>query len=179
MAGSGARVLQLRSVEFARNHGVPMHVRSTFTGTEGTWIREDPSMEDAIISGITHTTDEAYVTLTDVPDKPGTAASIFNAVAGAGINVDTIIQNAVTHGDADVTFSIPQADLPLMTDTIEGLCRDLGLHWRVDDTRRQGQHDRRRHEEPPGRRRQDVPDAGRPRRQRAHDRHVADQGRPA
>ena len=60
-----------------------------------------------IISGITHTTDEAYVTLTDVPDKPGTAASIFNAVAAAHINVDTIIQNAVTHGDADVTFSIP------------------------------------------------------------------------
>src|SRR6476660_8979790 len=129
MAGSGARVLQLRSVEFARNHGVPIHVRSTFSGTEGTWIRED-----AIISGITHTVDEAYVTLTDVPDKPGTAAGIFNAVAAAGINVDTIIQNAVTHGDADVTFSIPRAALPLMTDTIEGLCRDLGLHWGVDDT---------------------------------------------
>ena len=77
-------------------------------------------MEDAIISGITHTIDEAYVTLTDVPDKPGTAASIFNAVAAAHINVDTIIQNAVTHGDADVTFSIPTDDLPLMTDTIEG-----------------------------------------------------------
>ena len=68
-------------------------------------------MEDAIISGITHTTDEAYVTLTDVPDQPGTAASIFNAVAAANINVDTIIQNAVTHGDADVTFSIPTDDL--------------------------------------------------------------------
>ncbi len=134
MAGSGARVLQLRSVEFARNHAVAIHVRSTFSDAEGTWIREDGTMEDAIISGITHTTDEAYVTLTDVPDKPGTAASIFNAVAAAHINVDTIIQNAVTHGDADVTFSIPTDDLPLMTDTIEDLCRDLGLHWRVDDT---------------------------------------------
>jgi aspartate kinase len=134
MAGSGARVLQLRSVEFARNHGVAIHVRSTFSDAEGTWIREDSSMEEAIISGITHTTDEAYVTLTDVPDEPGTAASIFNAVAAAGINVDTIIQNAVTHGDADITFSVPADDLPLMTDTIEGLCRDLGLHWRVDDT---------------------------------------------
>ena len=133
MAGSGAKVLQLRSVEFARNHGVPVHVRSTFSDAPGTWIREDPSMEDAIISGITHTTDEAYVTLTDVPDKPGTAASIFNAVAAAHINVDTIIQNAVTHGDADVTFSIPADDLRLMTDTIEVLCRDLGLHWRVDE----------------------------------------------
>jgi aspartate kinase len=88
-------------------------------------------MEDAIISGITHTTDEAYVTLTDVPDEPGTAASIFNAVAAAHINVDTIIQNAVTHGDADITFSVPIDDLELMTDTIEGLCADLGLHWRV------------------------------------------------
>jgi aspartate kinase len=133
MAGSGARVLQLRSVEFARSHGVPIHVRSTFSDAEGTWIREDTSMEDAIISGITNTIDEAYVTLTDVPDKPGPAASIFNAVAAAHINVDTIIQNAVTHGDADVTFSIPRDELPLMTDTIEGLCRDLGLHWRVDD----------------------------------------------
>src|SRR5205823_3209999 len=99
--------------EFARNHGVPMHVRSTFSDSEGTWIREDGSMEDAIISGITHTIDEAYVTLTDVPDKPGTAASIFNAVAEAHINVDTIIQNAVTHGDADVTFSIPSDEPPV------------------------------------------------------------------
>jgi aspartate kinase len=134
MAGSGARVLQLRSVEFARNHGVPIHVRSTFSDAEGTWIREDETMEDAIISGITHTMDEAYVTLTDVPDKPGTAASIFNAVAAAHINVDTIIQNAVTHGDADVTFSIPSDELPLMTDTIEELCAELGLHWRADTT---------------------------------------------
>jgi aspartate kinase len=134
MAGSGARVLQLRSVEFARNHGVPIHVRSTFSDVEGTWIREDETMEDAIISGITHTIDEAYVTLTDVPDKPGTAAGIFNAVAAAHINVDTIIQNAVTHGDADVTFSIPIEELPLMTDTIEELCRELGLHWRADTT---------------------------------------------
>ena len=90
-------------------------------------------MEDAIISGITHTVDEAYVTLRR-PEKPGTAAGIFNAVAAAGINVDTIIQNAVTHGDADVTFSIPRDDLPLMTNTIEGLCLELGLHWGVDDT---------------------------------------------
>ena len=72
MAGSGARVLQLRAVEFARNHGVPLHVRSTFTDADGTWIREDTDMEAPIISGITHTIDEAYVTLTDVPDKPGT-----------------------------------------------------------------------------------------------------------
>ena len=132
LAGAGARVVQLRAVEFGRNHSVPIHVRSTFSDANGTWIREDAGMEDAIISGITHTTDEAYVTLTDVPDKPGTAASIFNAVAGAHINVDTIIQNAVTHGDADITFSVPMDDLELMTDTIEGLCRDLGLHWRVD-----------------------------------------------
>ena len=159
MAGSGARVLQLRSVEFARNHGVPIHVRSTFTDADGHLDprgrndgrrRSSPASRTPI--------DEAYVTLTDVPDKPGTAASIFNAVAAAHINVDTIIQNAVTHGDADVTFSIPPDDLPLMTDTIEGLCRELGLHWRVDDDRRQGQPDRRRHEEPSRRRRQDVPD---------------------
>jgi aspartate kinase len=69
-----------------------------------------------------------------VPDHPGTAASIFNAVAAANINVDTIIQNAVTHGDADVTFSVPMDDLGLMRDTIQGLCDDLGLHWRVDSS---------------------------------------------
>ena len=107
MAGSGARVLQLRSVEFARNHGVSIHVRSTFTDTTGTWIREDATMEDPIISGITHTVDEAYVTLENVPDKPGAAAGIFTAVAAAHINVDTIIQNAVTHERADITFSLP------------------------------------------------------------------------
>ncbi len=135
MAGSGARVLQLRSVEFARNHDVPIHVRSTFTDTPGTWIREDETMEDPIISGITHTVDEVYVTLIDVPDKPGAAASIFSAVAAVGINVDTIIQNAVTHDElADITFSVPAEDLALMTDTIEGLCAELDLRWRVDST---------------------------------------------
>ena len=71
MAGSGARILQLRSVEFARNHGVAVHVRSTFSDAEGTWIREDSYMEDAIISGITHTTDEAYVTLTEQRNPHG------------------------------------------------------------------------------------------------------------
>ena len=134
MAGSGARVLQLRSVEFARNHGVSIHVRSTFTDTTGTWIREDATMEDPIISGITHTVDEAYVTLENVPDKPGAAAGIFTAVAAAHINVDTIIQNAVTHERADITFSLPADDLPLMTNTIDGLCRELDLEFRVDDT---------------------------------------------
>jgi aspartate kinase len=134
MAGSGAKVLQLRSVEFARNHGVAVHVRSSFSDAEGTWIREDESMEDAIISGITHTVDEAYVTLTRVPDEPGTAAGIFNAVADAHINVDTIIQNTVTHGTADITFSIPRDDLPLMRDAIDGVCRALALDWTVDET---------------------------------------------
>ena len=74
---------------------------------EGTWIREDPAMEQAIISGIAHKSDEAKVTLTGVPDKPGPAASIFTAVAAAHLNVDTIIQNVVRHGVADVSFSIP------------------------------------------------------------------------
>ena len=176
MAGSGARVLQLRSVEFARNHGVAIHVRSTFSDSEGTWIREDGTMEDAIISGITHTTDEVYVTLTDVPDKPGTAASIFNAVAAAHINVDTIIQNAVTHGDADVTFSIPTDDLPLMRDTIDGLCRDLGLHWRVDETAAKVSLIGAGMKSHPGVAAKMFQTLADERDQRAHDRDLADQG---
>jgi aspartate kinase len=134
LAAAGAKVLQLRSVEFARNHGVPLHVRSSFSDAEGTWIREDEAMEHAIISGVTHTTDEAYVTLEGVPDEPGVAARIFNAVAAANINVDTIIQNAPVAGRAEVTFSIPQDDLPQMREAIEDLCRELSVDWRVDDT---------------------------------------------
>jgi aspartate kinase len=134
MAGAGARVLQLRSVEFARNYGVAVHVRSTFSGAEGTWIREEESMEHAIISGITHTVDEAYVTLAGVPDEPGVAARIFSAVAAAEVNVDTIIQNASAGGRAEITFSVPCEDLPAMTATIDALCRQLGVSWSVDET---------------------------------------------
>ena len=114
MAASGARVLQLRSVEFARNHGVRVHVRSTFSGGEGTWIRsedDEPMLEKAIISGVTHDTSEAKVTIQGVPDRPGVAAKIFRALSDAGVNIDMIVQNVSEQGHTDVSFTLPKDDL--------------------------------------------------------------------
>ena len=113
---------------------------------------------------------------TDVPDKPGAAAGIFNAVAAAHINVDTIIQNAVTHGAPTSRSRCPLDDLPLMTNTIEGLCRELGLHWRVDDTAGKVSLIGAGMKSHPGVAARMFADPGRARDQRADDRHVADQG---
>src|SRR5438445_9910327 len=89
IAATGGRVLALRSVEFARNHGVPLHVRSSFTWEPGTWVeQEDEAMEQAIISAVTHDTSEAKVTIGGVPDRPGIAARLFRALADDGVNVD-------------------------------------------------------------------------------------------
>ncbi len=113
MAASGARVLQLRSVEFARNHGVTLHVRSTFSDREGTWIREEDEqmLEKAIISGVTHDTSEAKVTIVGVPDRPGIAARVFRDLADAGVNVDMIVQNVSQAGHTDISFTLPIDDL--------------------------------------------------------------------
>lgn len=112
MASSGARVLQSRSVEYARNYNVPLHVRSSFHSGEGTWVRsEDDIMEKAIISAVTHNFGEAKVTVAGVPDKPGVAASLFGALADANINVDMIIQNVSEHARTDISFTINEDDL--------------------------------------------------------------------
>ncbi|MCZ7528237.1 MAG: aspartate kinase [Acidimicrobiia bacterium] len=112
MAASGGRVLALRSVEFARNHTVPVHVRSSFTWEPGTWVQEeDPSMEQAIISGVTHDTSEAKVTIEQVPDRPGIAATMFRALAEAEVNVDMIVQNVSTADHTDISFTVPKEDL--------------------------------------------------------------------
>jgi len=112
MAASGGRVLALRSVEFARNYGVPVHVRSSFTWEPGTWVQEeDPTMEQAIISGVTHDTSEAKVTISQVPDRPGVAAALFRALADELVNVDMIVQNVSTAGHTDVSFTVPKDDL--------------------------------------------------------------------
>ncbi|MDQ1480389.1 MAG: aspartate kinase [Actinomycetota bacterium] len=116
MAATGGRVLALRSVEFARNHHVRVHVRSSFTWAPGTWVteEEDPSMtsmEQAIISGVTHEASEAKVTIEQVPDRPGVAATWFRALADAGVNVDMIVQNVSTAGHTDISFTVPRADL--------------------------------------------------------------------
>ena len=121
LAASGARVLQLRSVEFARNHNVTLHVRSTFTDAEGTWIREEDEqmLEKAIISGITHTTEETVYRLEGI-----SAAALFGALAEASVNVDTIVQTS-----AEIVFSAPADERP----EVEAVLERLGVQWAARD----------------------------------------------
>ena len=131
MAATGGRVLALRSVEFARNHGVSVHVRSSFTWAPGTWISEEDApmdateaMEQAIISGVTHDTGEAKVTIEQVPDRPGIAATIFRDLAEAGINVDMIVQNVSSAGHTDISFTVPRADVERASRCMEKIVVD-------------------------------------------------------
>ena len=119
MAASGAKVLHLRCVEYARRFNVPVHVRSSFSQKPGTWVTETPAgrpegakMEDPIISGVAHDRSQAKVTVVGVPDKPGKAAAIFEAVASADVNLDMIVQNvsAAATGLTDVSFTLPKTD---------------------------------------------------------------------
>jgi aspartate kinase len=127
LAAGGARVLMLRSVEFARNHGVRIHVRSSFTGEEGTWIRpQEELMEQPIISGIAHDTSEAEVTIVAVPDKPGIAARVFRALADEGVNVDMIVQNVGADGRTDISFTVPKADMGRAESLLERVAGDIG-----------------------------------------------------
>jgi aspartate kinase len=112
ISATGGRVLMLRSVEFARRHHVPMHVRSSFTWKPGTWIvEEDPTMEEAIVSAITDDTSEAKITVAGVPDRPGVAAKLFRELADAGINVDMIVQNTSANAVTDISFTVAKTDL--------------------------------------------------------------------
>ncbi len=112
MAATGGRVLMLRSVEFARRHHVPLHVRSRFTWEPGTWIvEEDPTMEEATVTAVTDDTSEAKITLDGVPDRPGVAAQLFRALADAGVNVDMIVQNTGTNGLTAISFTVALTDL--------------------------------------------------------------------
>jgi aspartate kinase len=119
MAASGAKILHLRCVEYARRFGLPVHVRSSFNHREGTWVtdrplagREGGTVEQPIISGVAHDRSEAKITVVGVPDKPGKAAEIFEAVAAAEINIDMIVQNisAAATGLTDVSFTLPKSD---------------------------------------------------------------------
>lgn len=111
MASLGAKVLQIRSVEFAKKYDVPVHVRSSFSEEEGTMvISEENGMERLIVTGVTYKKDEARITMKKVPDQPGIAAKIFTPIAGAGINVDMIIQNTRQGGQTDLTFTVPRDD---------------------------------------------------------------------
>ena len=126
MAATGARVLETRAVEYARNNQILLHVRSSFSDETGTWVREeDERMEKAIIAGVTHSDAEAKVTLEGVPDRPGIAAAIFKSVADEGVSVDMIVQNVSRGGVTDVSFIVPKDDLPRARALMEGLVGEI------------------------------------------------------
>lgn len=111
LASTGAKVLEIRSVEFAKKFSVPVHVRSTFNAVEGTWlVNEEESMNDVLVSGVACDKNEAKITLQRIPDRPGLAAQVFGPIADAHIVVDMIIQNASEDGTTDLTFTVPKAD---------------------------------------------------------------------
>ena len=127
MAGAGSKVLALRSVEFARNHNVPIHVRSSFTWEDGTWVRgideeRKRKMEEPIISGVVHDVGEAKMTLLGVPDRPGVSALLFESLAAANVNVDMIVQNTSIDGSTDISFTLPVGDIK----TAEPILRKVG-----------------------------------------------------
>jgi aspartate kinase len=140
MAASGAKVLQLRAVEYARNHDVRLHCRSSFEDGQGTFVLgEQETMERPLVTAVTHSTEEARITLLGVPDRPGAAARIFGALAEAGCVVDTIIQNEPLGDgrDAEVSFTIPQEDLPDAERALGPVTQELEIA-RIDTDRRIG-----------------------------------------
>jgi aspartate kinase len=128
MAGLGAKVLQLRSVELARRYNVELVVRSSFReDSAGTWVgHEDKSMEDVLVSGVTLDQNQSKITLTGVADRPGLAAKIFGPIAEAGIVVDMIIQNASADGRTDVTFTVGLSDLGRAMELVRMVAGEIG-----------------------------------------------------
>ncbi|MDQ3974875.1 MAG: aspartate kinase [Actinomycetota bacterium] len=126
LAACGAKVLQVRSVEYARNHGVAVHVRSSFTYQDGTWIDEGAAMEKAIISGVAHDVGEGKLVIRGVPDKPGVAARIFTALADQHVNIDMIVQNVSVEGTTDISCTLPVADGPRAVQLLQGLADEIG-----------------------------------------------------
>jgi aspartate kinase len=120
LAATGARVLMLRSVEFGRNFNIPLHVRSSFHDGPGTWVKET-TMEQAIISGISHDTSEAKVTVRGVPDRPGVAAALFEPLAARKVNVDMIVQNVSKDGTTDISFTVPKEHAAVAMEVVESV----------------------------------------------------------
>ena len=133
LAASGAKVLHLRCVEYARRFNLPIHVRSSFSNLEGTWVVKDQpeggSMEQAIISGIAHDKSEAKITIVGVPDRAGVAARIFQSIADADINIDMIVQNvsAAATGLTDISFTLPRAEGSRATGIVQKLQGEIGF----------------------------------------------------
>ncbi|MEU1040276.1 aspartate kinase [Streptomyces sp. NPDC005551] len=141
LAASGSKVLLHRCVEYARRYNIPIHVRSSFSGLQGTWVSNEPKqgdqkVEQAIISGVAHDTSEAKVTVVGVPDKPGEAASIFRAIADAEINIDMVVQNvsAAATGLTDISFTLPKTEGRKAIDALEKAKDKIGFDsLRYDD----------------------------------------------
>jgi aspartate kinase len=132
MAASGAKVLMLRCVEYARRYGVPVHVRSSYSDLDGTKVQgsmEDLSMEQALITGVAHERGEAKVTVTAVPDQPGVAAKIFRTIADAEIDIDMVVQNIsrAAEGKTDITFTLPKGDGPTAVAALEARKASIGF----------------------------------------------------
>ena len=126
LASLGAKVLQIRSVEFAKRYQVPVHVRSTFVADEGTLlVEEDPSMEEVEVSGVTSDLNQAKITVLRIPDRPGLAAKLFTPIAKDNISVDMIIQNASAEGCTDLTFTVTQDDASKALARIEAVAKDI------------------------------------------------------
>ena len=136
MASLGAKVLQSRSVEFAKKYGVPVHVRSTFKRKPGTLVtKEDPNMEAVVVTGIAHDRGQAKVTIRGVPDRPGIAAQVFGTVADHGIVVDMIVQNVSRDGMTDISFTVPRGDRPTVVATLEDVAKKIGAESVTFDDR--------------------------------------------
>ena len=127
MASLGAKVLEIRSVEFAMRYCMPLHVRSSFTDTPGTMVvKEDATMEDILVSGVTYSRDEARITLSKVPDRPGIAAAIFKPISDAGMVVDMIIQNTRAGDLTDMTFTVPRGDYRQTMELVKRVASEIG-----------------------------------------------------
>jgi aspartate kinase len=182
MAACGAKVLMLRCVEYARRFRMPIHVRSSYTYSDGTMVTgamEDLPLEQALITGVAHERDEAKITIVGVPDEPGIAAQIFGTVANAEINIDMIVQNVSTEGTGrtDISFTLPKADGPAaMAGAEQDRRPDQVQDAAVRRPHRQGVPDRRRDALAPGRRREVLRRARAGRAQHRDDLDVRDPG---
>ncbi|HET6284661.1 MAG TPA: aspartate kinase [Polyangia bacterium] len=126
LASLGAKVLQIRSVEFGMKFAVPIHVRSSFNDNEGTWVvPEEKAMESVVVAGVTATKDEAKITLPGIPDRPGIQAAVFRPLAAAGINVDVIVQAYIQNGRTNLTFTLPSSDVARAQDVLAKQCSEI------------------------------------------------------
>jgi aspartate kinase len=136
MASLGAKVLQARSVEFAKKYGVPVHVRSTFKPDPGTLVtKEEQHMEDVVVTGVTHDRSQAKISILRVPDRPGIAARVFGAIAARTIVVDMIVQNISRDGYTDMSFTLPRGDHGRAVAVLEEVAREVGAQGVLHDER--------------------------------------------